>query len=59
MAEHNATTKHTIALSFSDGSFWCYDCESYIDALYLRQARIQLSNSKFANDTSKLKEEEQ
>ncbi len=48
MAEHNAKTKHSIALSFSDASFWCYDCESYIEAAELRHARIQLSKSKFA-----------
>lgn len=30
MMLHNEETKHPIALSFSDASFWCYDCESYI-----------------------------
>lgn len=30
MAVHNQTTNHSIALSFSDASFWCYDCDSYI-----------------------------
>lgn len=48
MVEHNDLTKHTIALSFSDASFWCYVCDSYIDAPSLRGARITLSNAKFA-----------
>lgn len=43
MAQHNDETKHPIALSFSDGSFWCYDCESYIDHIKLRPARMSLS----------------
>jgi len=28
--KHFETTKHPIALSFSDLSIWCYECESYI-----------------------------
>jgi len=28
--KHFQTTKHPISLSFSDLSFWCYECESYI-----------------------------
>lgn len=52
MAEHNLSTKHSIALSFSDASFWCYECESYIEHYLLKEARIQLSKSKFAKDKS-------
>src|SRR5690349_12715742 len=26
MVKHNETTKHQIAFSFADGSFWCYAC---------------------------------
>lgn len=48
MVEHNATTKHPISLSFSDASFWCYECDSYIDSLSLRDARKALSDAKFA-----------
>jgi histone deacetylase 6 len=48
MAAHNQATKHTIALSFSDASFWCYECESYIDSPSLKKARVTLSNSKFS-----------
>lgn len=50
MAEHNQVTKHSIALSFSDGSYWCYDCESYIDSQLLRKARFALSNKKTADE---------
>jgi len=49
MAEHNSQTAHTIALSFSDGSYWCYECDSYIDSHLLRNARISLSNKKTAD----------
>lgn len=30
MAKHNDKSKHSPAFSFSDGSFWCYECDSYI-----------------------------
>eukprot|EP01100_Stratorugosa_tubuloviscum_P012374 TRINITY_DN5858_c0_g1_i1.p1 TRINITY_DN5858_c0_g1~~TRINITY_DN5858_c0_g1_i1.p1 ORF type:complete len:437 (+),score=219.18 TRINITY_DN5858_c0_g1_i1:210-1520(+) len=30
MSEHNQTTQHPIALSFTDLSVWCYECDSYI-----------------------------
>ncbi len=30
MASHNSVTDHKIAVSFSDLSFWCYSCDSYI-----------------------------
>jgi hypothetical protein len=30
MVLHNERTSHPIALSFRDGSFWCYSCDSYI-----------------------------
>ena len=48
MVEHNGTTKHPVALSFSDASFWCYECDSYIDAPSLKNARFALSKAKFA-----------
>ena len=50
MKEHNTNTKHPIALSFSDASFWCYECDSYIDAPILKLARHALSNAKFSED---------
>jgi len=30
MSEHNASTKHSLAISFSDLSLWCYHCDDYI-----------------------------
>jgi hypothetical protein len=35
MKEHNEKTSHPIALSFADFSYWCYDCESYIQSKHL------------------------
>ncbi len=46
MVQHNAATQHEIALSFSDGSYWCYSCESYIDSVSLRPARKTMTNIK-------------
>lgn len=61
MVAHNASTQHPIALSFSDSSFWCYKCESYIDHPSLIRARKQFSKSKFAAPVSQspAKEEEE
>jgi len=30
MAEHFDKTKHPLCVSYSDFSFWCYECDSYI-----------------------------
>ncbi len=31
MVEHNAANPdHVVCLSFSDMSFWCYECDSYV-----------------------------
>jgi len=30
MQEHNGQSHHAIAVSYSDFSFWCYECDSYI-----------------------------
>ncbi len=57
MVDHNESTKHPIALSFSDASFWCYSCDSYIDADPLRKARAVLSKSKFAAPAGKEEED--
>ena len=50
MAQHNEDTKHSIALSFADGSYWCYNCDSYIDSQHLRSARIALSDKKTSDE---------
>jgi uncharacterized UBP type Zn finger protein len=50
MAEHNSSTNHVIGLSFSDGSFWCYSCDSYIDSPLLREAQLALSKQKIKEE---------
>lgn len=39
MAAHNSTSKHPVAFSFSDGSFWCYECDSYVTNIELGKLR--------------------
>ena len=39
MSAHNTSSKHPIAFSFSDGSFWCYDCDSYVTNVELGKLR--------------------
>ena len=48
MAEHNSSTSHEIAVSFSDASIWCYSCDSYIDSAELSQVRRKVGQAKFA-----------
>ena len=31
MEKHNANKNHSIILSLADGSFWCYQCERYLE----------------------------
>jgi hypothetical protein len=50
MAEHNSSSNHLIALSFTDGSYWCYGCDSYIDSKLLIQPRRVLSKIKVAQE---------
>lgn len=38
MISHNETSKHSIVMSFTDLSFWCYECNSYIYNEMLRNA---------------------
>lgn len=39
MAAHNESTHHPVAFSFSDGSFWCYACDSYVTNVELGKLR--------------------
>jgi len=48
MAEHNSSSSHEIAVSFSDASIWCYSCDSYIDSVELSQVRRVVGQVKFA-----------
>eukprot|EP00599_Poterioochromonas_sp_BG-1_P014591 CAMPEP_0173158862 /NCGR_PEP_ID=MMETSP1105-20130129/16712_1 /TAXON_ID=2985 /ORGANISM="Ochromonas sp., Strain BG-1" /LENGTH=371 /DNA_ID=CAMNT_0014077077 /DNA_START=29 /DNA_END=1144 /DNA_ORIENTATION=+ len=47
MASHNDETKHPIAFSFSDGSAWCYDCDSYIYSNAIRLFAQKFQSIKF------------
>lgn len=38
-ADHNVETEHPISFSFSDASFWCYSCDSYITSKRLDRLR--------------------
>lgn len=49
MLDHNHESKHYIALSFSDGSFWCYGCDSYIISPELEIMQRRFSEIKFPN----------
>ncbi len=39
MVDHNRSSQHPVALSFSDASVWCYSCDDYIDAPVLKKLR--------------------
>ena len=49
MSEHSCETSHHLALSFSDLSFWCYLCDSYIVSNELRPTLKALQDQKFPN----------
>ncbi|KAJ1424025.1 DHS-like NAD/FAD-binding domain-containing protein [Ochromonadaceae sp. CCMP2298] len=50
MAVHSEETSHDVALSFSDSSFWCYKCDSYITSKWLDVLRRQVGKLKFPKD---------
>ncbi|KAK8936463.1 hypothetical protein KSP39_PZI012134 [Platanthera zijinensis] len=37
MLNHHQETGHSLALSFSDLSVWCFDCNAYLDVQVIRQ----------------------
>ncbi|BAU00846.1 hypothetical protein VIGAN_10248100 [Vigna angularis var. angularis] len=39
MLHHFHHTNHSLALSFSDLSFWCFSCDAYLDAQLIPQLR--------------------
>ncbi len=47
MVEHYEKTKHSMVLSFSDLSFWCYSCDAYITNSLLEGVKTSASISKF------------
>lgn len=65
MLMHALESTHALALSFSDLSFWCYHCESYIVDLDLSEIYNLFSHKKFGkakpnayNSTAHVSEEE-
>lgn len=57
MVSHNEETKHPIALSFADFSYWCYDCDSYVQSKHLDHVKKHFYAQKFgAENVSHAKE---
>lgn len=50
MKEHYENEKHPISCSFSDLSFWCNECESYIVDERLQPFYTHLSKDKFSSE---------
>ena len=53
MAKHYDTTTHNIVFSMMDGSFYCYECDSYITNLTLDKLRQQFSELKELDQLNK------
>ncbi|KAF2074535.1 hypothetical protein CYY_004162 [Polysphondylium violaceum] len=49
-SKHYESTKHPIAASFSDLSFWCYECDSYVHDKCLFEILDILQTIKFYSD---------
>jgi hypothetical protein len=52
MVAHNAESEHAVALSFSDMSFWCYLCDSYVVDEAMNPIRDVFYEKKFGNADS-------
>lgn len=50
MAEHSPASEHPLALSFSDISVWCFECDAYIDNPRLHKFKNLVHRSKFGED---------
>jgi NAD-dependent SIR2 family protein deacetylase len=50
MAVHNASSGHCVALSYSDASFWCYACDSYVTSIELAFLAKRLGDAKFPTE---------
>ncbi|XP_031561264.1 uncharacterized protein LOC116297216 [Actinia tenebrosa] len=57
MHHNNQNPTHEITLSFSDLSFWCYACDSYIDSPHLESILKAATMANFDTPTQKLKNE--
>ena len=47
MVLHSIETNHPMALSFSDISVWCYECENYVDNEILAEIKSMIYKTKF------------
>jgi len=54
MASHHEEEKHPITLSFTDLSFWCYECESYILGKELDTLYSHYVSEKFPDETAEI-----
>mmetsp|Transcript_625 Transcript_625/g.632 ORF Transcript_625/g.632 Transcript_625/m.632 type:complete len:247 (-) Transcript_625:495-1235(-) len=58
MVKHNEDTKHPIAFSFADLSFWCYDCDTYVISSKFKRVHDHFYDQKFGEidktDTQKI-----
>lgn len=50
MNQHFNDSKHDVAFSLSDGSFWCYGCECYIINQKMEYMQAKFSFLKFGSD---------
>lgn len=50
MATHCENTDHNVALSLSDGSVWCYACDSYITSEDISKITKKLGDVKFPEE---------
>jgi hypothetical protein len=49
---HHSTTGHALALSHSDLSAWCFDCDKYVDDNKLSAAKLFAHKAKFGTGVS-------
>jgi NAD-dependent histone deacetylase SIR2 len=50
LAEHYEVTKHPVAFSFTDGSAWCYECDSYVYSRSIKFFAAKFEEVKFGNE---------
>lgn len=54
MLLHTIESSHGISISFSDLSFWCYKCESYISSPELKDVLRSFQAKKFPSDVNSI-----
>lgn len=51
--DHHSSNHHPLALSYSDLSVWCFDCDSYVDNELLFNMKNQAHKEKFGEEMLK------